>query len=233
MANKKVNLPLIGQVTLYKNRRSRSIRIKVRSNHDTLVTLPHWMPYKAALNFVNSQTDWIIKQQQQAAVLVDKQAIGKAHHLYFRHDQAANSVRSRVNQTEVIVTLPAQIEYAGQLAQSTAYQACIKALKNESQTLLPQRLRLLAEGGSFVYKDVHTRNLKSRWGSCSQDNTIGLNIFLMKLPWQLIDYVLLHELAHTRVHNHSSKFWDELSKYAPNYKQLRRQLHSFHPDFNY
>jgi hypothetical protein len=115
--------------------------------------------------------------------------------------------------------------------QAAARRVGLRALQQEGQALLPQRLELLAHQHGFTYKNVHIRNLKSRWGSCSHDNSIGLSIFLMQLPWRLIDYVLLHELVHTRVHNHSAKFWQELQKYSPSAKQLRKETNTYRPDF--
>lgn len=107
----------------------------------------------------------------------------------------------------------------------------MRALQQEAQNLLPQRMCSLAENHGFTYQKVNTRHLKSRWGSCNQDNVISLNVFLMQLPWQLIDYVLLHELVHTKVHNHSPKYWKVLQQYLPNAKQLRREIRQYHPDF--
>ncbi|MGD0284538.1 MAG: SprT family zinc-dependent metalloprotease [Candidatus Saccharimonadales bacterium] len=231
MALKKVALPLVGEVILQKNRRSRHIRIKVVSKQSIRVTLPYWAPYSAAIKFINSQIDWIVDQQQHFSSLIDKQPIGKAHHLHFQHDSKTQLPRARINHTEILITLPEDMLSNDPMAQSTARRACIRALQREAQNLLPQRLRLLADNHSFAYQKVNTRHLKSRWGSCNQDNEISLNIFLMQLPWQLIDYVLLHELAHTRVHNHSPEYWDVLRQNLPNAKQLRREMRKYHPDF--
>jgi len=231
MANKIIVLPLIGKVSLYKYRSSRNIRIRVTGNNSVKVTLPYWAPYNSAIKFVNTRIDWIVSQQQHFSVLTDKQPVGKAHHLRFLRDDSASSVRARLSQTEIIVTVPVGLEYDDSSAQTAARRACIRALQQEAQALLPQRLKLLAQQHGFAYRSVRTRYLKSRWGSCSQDNAIGLNIFLMQLPWRLIDYVLLHELVHTRVHNHSVKFWNELQKYTPEAKQLRRETNTHHPDF--
>jgi predicted metal-dependent hydrolase len=86
------------------------------------------------------------------------------------------------------------------------------------------RLEHLAKKHGFHYNKVSTRNQRTRWGSCSLKNNISLNLKLVLLPEELIDYVLLHELVHTRVHDHSKKFWDLLDRYIGNSKALAKRL---------
>jgi len=89
---------------------------------------------------------------------------------------------------------------------------------------LIQRLDELAARNGFTYNRVFIRNQRTRWGSCSAKNNINLNIKLVLLPDELKDYVILHELVHTNVKNHSQNFWDELGKYMNNPKQKASQL---------
>ena len=77
-----------------------------------------------------------------------------------------------------------------------------------------RRLKELAGRYGFTYNRIAIRNQRTRWGSCSGKGNINLNIKLVALPQELMDYVILHELVHTRVHNHSKRFWQELDKYA-------------------
>lgn len=95
--------------------------------------------------------------------------------------------------------------------------------KTASKILIP-RLAELARAHGFQYCKVSLRSQKTRWGSCSPTNNISLNIRLAALPQELMDYVLLHELAHTKIKNHSKKFWALLDKQIPNVKQLNKQL---------
>lgn len=71
------------------------------------------------------------------------------------------------------------------------------------------------------------RNNKSRWGSCSYKNGIILNINLLKFPIEVIEYVVIHELAHIKEKNHSKKFWDLVEKYCSNYKKCEKTLKNF------
>ena len=90
--------------------------------------------------------------------------------------------------------------------------------------ILAARLQHLAATHGFTCNKVSFRQQKTRWGSCSPGNNISLNIKLVLLPGEMMDYVILHELVHTRVHNHSRKFWTELDKYVKNSKAISRQL---------
>jgi predicted metal-dependent hydrolase len=97
----------------------------------------------------------------------------------------------------------------------------------EAKKKLTERLNQLAVEYSFKYNRVSLRRQQTRWGSCSRKNNISLNLKLAVLPGELIDYVILHELVHTRVHDHSKKFWAELDKYTGGGKALAKKLRNF------
>jgi predicted metal-dependent hydrolase len=87
---------------------------------------------------------------------------------------------------------------------------------NERQAIntLISQLDKMAKIHNFKYNKVSIRNQKTKWGSCSAKNNISLNINLVRLPDELRDYVILHELVHTRFKNHSKEFWAELNKFV-------------------
>jgi predicted metal-dependent hydrolase len=92
---------------------------------------------------------------------------------------------------------------------------------------LRARLDALAARHGFIYNRLCIRNQKTRWGSCSATNNINLNAKLVLLPDRLIDYVLLHELLHTRIKNHGQGFWTELERLSGDAKGLARGLKSY------
>lgn len=75
-----------------------------------------------------------------------------------------------------------------------------------------QRLQEFASVYGYCFNKVSFRRQRTRWGSCSSENNISLNINLARLPKHLCNYVLLHELAHTIVKNHGKEFWQELDR---------------------
>ena len=92
--------------------------------------------------------------------------------------------------------------------------------------IITDRLYHLAGEYGFKFNRVTIRHQKTRWGSCSPKNNISLNIKLILLPDALVDYVILHELVHTRIHNHSKNFRSELDRYVKNSKAMARRLHT-------
>ncbi len=92
------------------------------------------------------------------------------------------------------------------------------------------RLRELSGLHNLPFSGVSFRHQKSRWGSCNRQNRLSLNIGLALLPPELLDYVLLHELVHTRVKSHGKAFWAELVRLMPDAQQRQEALKKFRPD---
>ena len=100
--------------------------------------------------------------------------------------------------------------------------------RTAARRLLVSRLARLAEKHGFTYNRVYIRNQKTRWGSCSDRNNISLNMNLVRLSDELIDYTILHELVHTRVRNHSRHFWHQLDALVGDARALDRELRQYH-----
>jgi predicted metal-dependent hydrolase len=216
-------------VTIFKRKGSRSLRLSVTAKGEVRVSIPTWTPYAAGLAFAKSRASWIAQQQRPTGALIHGQAIGKAHHLSLLPAPGAQKVTTRVLSSGIFIKYPAHLAPTSQAVQTTAEKACIRALRLQAEQLLPQRLATLAEKHDFTYKDVSIKQLKSRWGSCDQDKHIVLNLFLMQLPWELIDYVLLHELTHTKHMHHGPDFWEQMKLLTPYATERRRSMKRYSP----
>ncbi|HYH74698.1 MAG TPA: SprT family zinc-dependent metalloprotease [Candidatus Saccharimonadales bacterium] len=231
MSTKTVTIPDIGDVTLYKRRGNRSLRLSIGHNGEIRVSLPYWLPYAAGEQFALSKAQWIAQHRvkTETPLLEHGHAIGKAHRVYFEAGPESNKLTARVESNAVRVSYPRIYTYDDPKVQAAAHKASLRALRKESLALLPDRLRTLAGQYGFTYKSVGVKPLKSRWGSCTSEKDITLNIYLMQLPWHLIDYVLVHELTHTKVMQHGAPFWAEMEKHLPNAKSLRKQMAAYQP----
>ena len=92
---------------------------------------------------------------------------------------------------------------------------------------LVERLDYLAQKYGFEYNRVFIKNQKTRWGSCSGQNNINLNVNLVRLPEKLVDYTLLHELVHTRIKNHGKQFWAQMDRLLGDARKLDRALSEY------
>jgi predicted metal-dependent hydrolase len=230
MAFKEFALNETQSVVIYKRRASRSLRLSLTATGKVRVTMPPWVPYRAGLEFARSRQAWITAHQQPTVLLRSGQAVGKAHHLRFIPEDIAKPT-SRVTSSEIIIRYPSSLSEGHQSVQKAAATAGTRALRAQADQLLPQRLQSLALQHNLRYKSVSVRHLKSRWGSCDQTGHIVLNIFLMQLPWELIDYVLLHELTHTQIMRHGPDFWRTMERFLPSAKAYRKQIKHYQPVF--
>lgn len=103
----------------------------------------------------------------------------------------------------------------------------IKALADQALEIIPTRVEYFARIIGVTYGNITIRNQKTRWGSCSSKGNLNFNYQLYYLPDELLDYVVIHELAHRRYMDHSKEFWAEVEKYCPDYRERRQQLKKY------
>ena len=106
----------------------------------------------------------------------------------------------------------------------------IKLLTTKAKRILPERVRYYAEIMGVEYGRITIRMQKSRWGSCSSKKNLNFNCLLMLTPQEIIDYVVVHELCHLKEMNHSPRFWAEVEKVLPDYKERRKWLRDHEKD---
>lgn len=218
----------IGEVVFARRRGTRSIRLSINGGR-VRIGAPYSVSEQQALGFLASRQDWILKHIKPVALLGNGTRIGKAHHLRFEPGSGAKPT-TKLTAGAALVRLPAGMDESSKAAQDAAKRIAKKALQAEAENLFPQRLATLAQQMGANYRSLKIKFINSRWGSCSNQNDIGLNAYLMQLPWPIIDYVIVHELAHTWHHNHSPAFWDAVENVIPDYKNRRKTLKSFHTD---
>ena len=204
------------------------VRLKVQPNGKIVAQLPRLVPLREVTKLIEKSRPSLrkmLENHQTPALNYDDGAmIGKSHKLSIqRGDQESMKVKG----LDIIVTVTPATSAA--VKTRLIKDGVTKALRQEAKAYLPRRLKFLAEQHGFAYSQVRFAHAKSRWGSCSSRSTISLNIMLMTLPNELIDYVLLHELNHTKHMNHSREFWVDLERVYPGAKIYKKKLHDFSP----
>ncbi len=152
------------------------------------------MSQRRAAQFVELKRDWILSSlatTRKARPLEDVLRPGDA-------------IRIGENQVPLRLNGP----------KDTVEEAVWRILAMEAKRLLPQRVEQLARAHGFRYTGLKMRRMKTRWGSCTAKNSINLNTWLVMLPVELSDYVILHELVHTKHKNHGPEFWSCLDAHT-------------------
>jgi predicted metal-dependent hydrolase len=227
MPNKVVHFKSIGPVTFFRNRRSKNMKISVKPDKSVLVSFPFYVTEKEIFSFLAQNEEWIRRQKENVesrkqlltpgTILKTKMA---SIELCYNH-----ICEVKAEGTSIKFYSP---EFNSESAQSTLEELLTRLYRLEARKLLPPRLKELATANGFSYQKVTIRNNKRNWGSCSSRNNISLNQQMMKLPDELIDYILLHELVHTEIKNHSIRFWNRLDQLTQNRaKELAKEVKKY------
>lgn len=219
----------IGPVRLVKRTGMSRLRLTI-TPRGPMLSVPWLTPRVIALSFLAKNMQWIQDNMSvhHGAAILPGARIGKVHEVRYVFTGAKNTA---VRTTNNIITVahPRTTPYDSSIVQSKVRQAAIRVLKTEAEKYLPKRLEFLAQQTNLQYKEVRVRRMTSRWGSCSSTKLITLNIFLMQLPNELIDYVLVHELVHTQHMDHSVDFWKTFEQLLPGAKKLRKMIKNHSP----
>jgi predicted metal-dependent hydrolase len=215
MPNKVVHFKSIGPVTFFRNRRSKNIKISVKPDKSVLISFPFFVSEKEVLSFLAKNEAWIRKHQEKAVSLQknynEGSEIKTKLHIVELHQGQAAKVETVGNVVKVYTN-----DFNSENGRFFLEDILNQVYRYEARKLLPPRLKELAVIHGFSCNKVSIRNNKRNWGSCSSRNNISLNLQMMKLPDELIDYILLHELVHTEIKDHSERFWKKLDRITGN-----------------
>lgn len=234
MTEKTIHIPEIGEVLLTKSKRAKRVNISIAPFKGIRVTVPQKVPFASAEQLVIEKKNWLLKHLPRMQKMEDKLTVFTpatsfrtfSHDLVFVEDNEVE-LRAKANQTQLQIMYPSRTDFQSLEVQHFIRHCIIETYRREAKIFLPKRVKELANEHQFRYRSIHVKNAKTRWGSCSYDNKINLNLHLMRIPEHLRDYVILHELCHTQVKNHSKAFWDLLDKVSGNGRGLDKELNQW------
>ena len=222
------------EIKLKKTFKAKNISIKIKPFEGVLVTVPMLVSFKLAEDFVKTKIKWINKnlskvqkQEQSYTFFSANNSFKTRSHLVNITSTELSKNTVHIENTNVKVLISKKLSISSEENQLYIRNIILEIWRKEAKEYLPRRVKALAIDHNFNYQKLTIKNTKSRWGSCSFDNNINLSLHLMRISNELIDYVILHELVHTKVKNHSSKFWETLEKHCPNSKILDKELKKY------
>lgn len=221
MAKEVIVHPVLGNIEL--NRSSRARSFTFRSNDDGLrCTMPVYATLNDLQQCIEKLMPRLLKLREKArqksiASFIDTSFSIQADD--FRMTVCEGDVRrpaARLQNGVLTITCPIGTKYDDEVLQQWMVKVAEESLRHVAKRLLPARLSELARKFGFSFSDVSIHKTHGRWGSCSSKKKINLSLYLMMLPRHLQDYVMLHELCHTREMNHSDRFWAQMDAVTNN-----------------
>ncbi len=215
-----------GKITIRRSVRATQVSVRVAPDGTLRASLPLYAPtflVKRLLKNSRNELRNILARSKPEYKFENGMQIGKSHTLVVQLSDSQPFSVAR-HGLQILVKLPLNKQLDDPNIARKIRDVVITALRVEAKSYLLKRLSFLAEKHGFVYEKTRFSHASGRWGSCSSNGTISLNIALMKLPFELIDYVIIHELSHTKQMNHGPSFWAQVGIADPNYKTHRRAL---------
>ena len=227
-----------GEIKLAKYKKSKYLKVKINQAGEVSLSMPFFARFDQALEFLEEKRSWVkeeiaridlekrqlkllqpdtvieipeTKDLDQITSAIDTNYKTKFHDLELIPCDVG-STNFRISTNKIKIYYPKELSSKDPAVTEVIDEALRKTLRREAKNYLPRRLKELAQKHGLKYKGLSLRDTRTRWGSCTYDNKINICIHVMKLPDELIDYVLLHELAHTIEKNHSRPFWALLTE---------------------
>lgn len=218
-------------ITRRTNARAKRLLLRVRQD-GIYLTVPPRVPEQVVQQFLQASEPWLLKTWQDTRPQAQSVVCGPTDGEYLEFPLLGQ--RWKIAFADVKRLRELEQQFILVVNQAQARDMLKRWVLKRAQQVLPQRLAVLAQQHDFSYRSCTLKHVKSRWGSCSSKADIHLNVALMLVPQELLDYVLLHELCHTRQMNHSVLFWQEMLKVDGYYQLHRQQLKQFKmPDWWY
>jgi Predicted metal-dependent hydrolase len=220
----------LGDILLRTNPRSKGYTLKVKEGRVTAV-MPEGRDMQKLLDFITDKKEELLKALDK---LPKRPILNESTKLLTQTFSVRITRTDRDNFYMALkdgilnISCPQDVVFENERVQDVLKDLIGRALRHEATRLLPKRLDELAEKHSFAYSMVKISKSTSRWGSCSSRKSINLSCSLMLLPQHLSDYVLLHELCHTKEMSHSERFWALMDSVTDGKaKALREELKKY------
>ena len=221
----------LGLITFKQSLRAKRMSVRILSN-SLQVSLPRGYKEKDGLKFIDEIREKLLQRQKNVSensiILTEGKTLTTLTFDVHIQKSTRNTIFASLKSGILNIDYPQELKLEASQTQTYCWKAISYFLRKEAKITLPKRTQILAEHHGFSFTDVKIQSSKTRWGSCNRKKNINLSFYLMLLPEYLADYVILHELCHTREMNHSSRFWEWLDHVTDGKaKTLRNELKKY------
>ena len=211
--------------TVVRSSRAKYIRIKLSNTGLLSLVIPTRAKLKDGQDFIQSKVAWIEKQLKTTKIrsdnlpdLLDLKLMQETWNIIYLIDKNTQHLYLS-EETENTLSIKGNIK-----DKVLVRKAINKWCQNKAKLIFNKMLSDLAIKHGFHYRKLMIRSQKTRWGSCSTHKNISLNSKLLFFDKEIVQYVMIHELCHTKEMNHSKYFWKLVKDCDPNYLNNRKQL---------
>jgi predicted metal-dependent hydrolase len=203
--------------------RRKTIALIVRPDGSLEVRAPLRISKAVIQNIIIEKADWIRKHQQQA----------QPKNLLTHQDRFQEGAKfwymGRLFPLKLTPGGPSKLQFEnafllGNQALPKAEKLFTTWYREQARQILSQQVQFFAQLGGFTYKRIRISSARTSWGSCSPKGTLSFTWRLVMAPLEMVTYVIVHELVHTRVPNHKAAFWEQVAAIDPDYKRKRAWL---------
>lgn len=202
--------------------RRKTLALIVKPDGTVIVRAPLRTSERLIREFIANHLEWI--QKKQAEVLATPAPVSRQYapgemFMYLGHAYPLEIVKGQKQ--------PLLLDRSFKLAESSQANAALafeRWYRIRAKQILEDRVNLYAGQYALQYKKIGITSARTRWGSCSANGSLNFSWRLILAPMEVVDYVVVHELAHTVFHNHSRQFWKRVEKMMPEYKEHRKWL---------
>jgi predicted metal-dependent hydrolase len=221
-------------------KKRKTIGLSISHKDGLRVSAPKWVSKKQIRNIVEQKAEWILKKLSEFAEKPDSITLGTGAELLFLGFSHRLEIiedvklkKAKVSKLEDIIVMSMPLNVAPVALKEQICNNLILWYKKQAEILFSQRINVFSEVMQVSPSKITIRQQKTRWGSCSSKGNININWKLIMMPISVIDYVLVHELAHLKHLNHSSSFWKFVEAFLPDYKARKLLLKEYGRKINF
>lgn len=198
----------------------KTITLIIQKDGTLLVRAPRWISGKAIREFAETHSEWIRDKQAQIRAALPppaKQYISGEKFPFLGREYPLEIVKGQ--KTTLLLDMHFKL---AEFARGNAEQAFQLWYRDQAREIITRRVHWFADWHNLKYQKIRIGSARTRWGSCSLKGSLSFSWRLILMPMEMVDYVIVHELVHTLVHDHSKRFWDKVEQILPDYRERRK-----------
>ena len=222
------------EYSVKRGKRKKTVAINVMPTAQTIVLAPHSLNKEKIKEIVKKKAKWILEKQtyfkQLTTLFPEKEFIsgeqilflGRKYRLKIRDVQREGSKVPRLIGRRIFISINRHLKRKEK--KEIIKDILVKWYFSKSVEMIEQRVKRYGKRLGVIPRDIKVKDQKKRWGSCSNNSILRFNWRIVMAPISIVDYIVVHELCHLKIKNHSSDFWKLMSLVLPDYQERRDWL---------